>query len=594
MPSGDPLGGRYELVEEISSGGMGKVWRGYDKVLDREVAVKQIRPEVVSAAADAEQLTKRFQREARITARIGHHGVPQVYDAFLSQSHLGVYLVMELVRGIPLTAFVDSSRLLPIPWAAAIGAQIATVLSHAHAVPVVHRDLKPANILVTQDGMVKVLDFGIARVLGTDVTRLTSTGTPIGTSAYMSPEQVHGLSTITPSSDLYALGCILHELLCGLQVFSGASDFELFQQHDHAEPAPLRTLRPDVPAPLELLVLDLLAKLPEQRPADAYEVYERLLPFLPMPGSPAPDGTGLSEGMPDPTLLYRRPNAPRLRVRTTEALDASDSAGSGPAKVADGAIVEAIKLASDQAQGLIEEERFAQAADLLGETFSVAAPVLGSENPRVLRLRLHRAAVLILGNEPRRALPEFEAMAAIYARTEGPLSGKALQCRRQAADCRAALGQFTLALEQFRSVLDAVRATEGDSSDTAIDLRRNVGILLMADGRREQAAATRRSVYPPRPGRRGKPGGCRTLGPTCFDVTYPPWVPICPRLRKVAVITPVTPTALLLRKRWMRLHPARPMTGGPTRWSSRRGSRSWLSAGLGPRASADRRWPGVR
>ena len=308
----EPIAGRYELVEALESGGMGQVWRGYDSVLDREVAVKLIRPDVVHSPEMADEFVKRFRREARITARIQHHGVPQVFDAGLDAAADRVYLVMEYVVGTSLHAFIDPRRPLPISWAAAIAAQIATVLSHAHAIPVVHRDLKPANVMVTDAGTVKVLDFGIAAVLRTDVTRLTSTGSPIGTTQYMSPEQIQA-AQISPASDLYALGCLLFELLTGQPVFNGGNDFRLMQQHVAEPPPHLRTLRPDVPAPVAELVGDLLAKVPQRRPADAYEVYERLLPFLPLPGMTMPTGDNGPRGVPDPTLLYRRPNAPRPR-----------------------------------------------------------------------------------------------------------------------------------------------------------------------------------------------------------------------------------------------------------------------------------------
>ena len=315
--------GRYELIEPLSSGGMGQVWRGFDTVLDREIAVKLIRPDVISTAEQAEEFAKRFRREARITARIRHHGVPQVHDALLEPSFEQVYLVMELVHGTPLHAFIDPARPLPIGWVAAVTAQICTVLSHAHALPVVHRDLKPDNVMLCPDGTVKLLDFGIAAILRSDVSRITSTGTPIGTNHYMAPEQILG-GQVAPYTDLYALGCLLHELLSGQHVFDGGNEFELWQQHLSSPPPPLRSIRSDVPEPMEALVLHLLAKAPEQRPADAYEVYERLLPSLPGPGEPpagearaAPHGNG--PPLPDPTLLYRRPNPPLPRAAAAPA-----------------------------------------------------------------------------------------------------------------------------------------------------------------------------------------------------------------------------------------------------------------------------------
>lgn len=237
----ETIAGRYELVAELSGGGMGRVWRAYDRVLDREVAVKRIRADVAPEQRDV--FASRFKREARLTAGIRHHGVPQVYDAVLESTLDRVYLVMEYVRGTPLTRFVDPHRPLPVGWAAALAAQIATVLSHAHAVPAVHRDLKPANVLVGDDGAVKVLDFGVAAVLRRDVTRLTADGELIGTTRYMSPEQFQG-AQVTPACDLYALGAVLHELLCGRPVFDGTDPFTLMHQHVSQPPRRLPACAP--------------------------------------------------------------------------------------------------------------------------------------------------------------------------------------------------------------------------------------------------------------------------------------------------------------------------------------------------------------
>ncbi|MEU4477731.1 protein kinase [Micromonospora sp. NPDC023966] len=475
------------MVEQISSGGMGQVWRGYDAVLDREIAVKLIRTDVISSAEEAEEFAKRFRREARITARIQHHGVPQVYDAVLDQSYDRVYLVMEYVRGTSLRAYIKPAQPLPVSWAAALAAQICTVLSHAHAIPVVHRDLKPDNVLITDAGTVKVLDFGIAAILRTDITRLTATGQALGTHRYMPPEQIQG-AQITPQSDLYALGCLLHELLVGMPLFQGGNEFELMKQHVYDVPMPLRKLRPDVPESVEQLVLELAAKSPEQRPRDAYDVYERLLPFLPPPGAAPPPAEQLPAGIPDPTLLYRRPNSPRPRTApspriTHDAAAPSQAPDAVPATALGHAINDAVAHSND----LLADERYAQAAEALQHVIEPAAAALGLENSRVLQLRQRRAAILVIGGDFRDALPEFDSLAAAFARTEGPNSDDAMACLRQAAHCRAGLGQATTALRQFRQVLAHVRAVEGDASSTALELRRDIGMLLLAERNVEQA-----------------------------------------------------------------------------------------------------------
>ncbi|MFC5748809.1 serine/threonine-protein kinase [Actinomadura rugatobispora] len=477
---------RYELIEQIGSGGMGMIWRGYDSVLDREVAVKAIRPEMLLSPEHIADLAERFRREARVTARIQHHGVPQVYDAVLdADSADRLYLVMQYIEGRNLRSYIDPADPLPIAWAAAVGAQIATVLSHAHAIPVVHRDLKPDNVLVTDDGTVKVLDFGIAAILRRDITKITVTGSPMGTSRYMSPEQVNA-AQVTPQSDLYALGCVLHELVSGRPVFTGDGQYELWQQHITASPQPLRELRPDVPAELEELVLALLAKKPEQRPADAYAVYERLLPFLPSPGSPALATSRRLGTMPDPTLLYRQPNAPRRRTLRQPPVATPPTvphAPTTPPTQLRNAIDDALKRSTE----LLGYDRFAQAADVVEAVIGPAAKMLGSESPDLLKLRFHRALILFLGGDSRTALPEFDALADAYARTAGPSSDRALESRRYAAHCRANLGQNTVALDQFRRLLDDVAAVGSHASELALDIRYSIGLLLFSAG--DKAAA---------------------------------------------------------------------------------------------------------
>ncbi|RZB16865.1 serine/threonine protein kinase [Streptomyces sp. F001] len=490
MPEPRRIAGRYELLEQFSHGGMGDVWRGYDAVLDRPVAVKLIRPQAVTSPHLAQELEKRFKREARITARIQHPGVPQVYDADLDESYEQLFLVMELVDGVPLTAYVHPDHPLPLSWAVAVAAQVATVLSYAHDVPVVHRDLKPSNVLVARDGTVKVLDFGIAAILRTDVTKLTVTGSPIGTHQYMAPEQVRG-GRVTPRTDLYALGCVLHELLCGRPLFGGDSEWQLMMQHVNAAPTPLRQLRADVPAALEELVLHLLRKAPEARPADVQEVYERLRPFLPVTGEESVPEEAGPAGVPDPTGIFRRPYAPRSRAGSASARPAASPAGPDAPPAVPAAEREALREqildVHAHYRALMEEERYAQAAEVVGEMIEPAARALGSESKAVLGLRMRRAVSRQLAGDHRAALPEFEALADAYARVSGPSSEEALDSRAQAARCRGELGQVTEALAGLHGVLDVVRSVDGDVSENAVELRRDIGMLLLAQGRAADA-----------------------------------------------------------------------------------------------------------
>lgn len=321
----------------------------------------------------------------------------------------------------------------------------------------------------------------VSRQLRTDVTKLTATGSPIGTHQYMSPEQVRG-GRITPQTDLYALGCVLHELLSGRLVFEAESEYLLMYQHVNAAPTPLRQLRPDVPEALEELVLHLLRKAPEARPADAQEVYARLLPFLPPPGQEPGTADAGPTGAPDPTDVFRRPFAPRARAQ------APAHGGPAPTAVLPGAspvpvparLREDIKEAYAHSDALLEEERFAQAAEVLGEVIEPAALALGSESRQVLALRRQRAAIHLLGGDYRAALPEFDALADAYARISGPTG-------EQARACRAELGQVTDAPAALQGVLNVVRAVDSDVSEEAVELRHNIGMLLLAQGRTAEA-----------------------------------------------------------------------------------------------------------
>lgn len=266
---GATLAGRYRLVSRLGAGGMGEVWSAVDERLGRRVAVKLLaRPGDTALAA-------RLRREAKAAARINDRHVVAVHDVGEAQleGQAVVYLVMELVEGRPLDQVAAGGR----PTVADVvhwGLQICAGLQAAHAAGVVHRDIKPANILLTASGELKLCDFGIARDAAAVGHTLTGVGNVVGTPAYMSPEHARG-EAVGPRSDLYALGCVLYELLTGAPPFRGEG-WQVLGQHASREPAPVRELRADVPAPLDALVTALLTKQPRQRPASAAEVAERL------------------------------------------------------------------------------------------------------------------------------------------------------------------------------------------------------------------------------------------------------------------------------------------------------------------------------
>lgn len=467
---------RYE-VRLLSGGGMATVWEGYDTVLDRLVAIKQIRDDHPSPVS-RQELAERFRREARITAKIEHPGVPAVYDAAIDHGDSGqLFLVMQLVRGVTVADLCAEQGPLPVTWAVSIAAQVCAVLSYAHAIPVVHRDLKPSNVMVDDAGNVKVLDFGIAAVLGTDVTQLTQTGQLVGSRDYMSPEQFLG-GGITPRSDLYALGCLLHEMLAGSKVFDGASHPAL--QHVNDRPTPLRVLRADVPEDVERLTLDLLAKSAEDRPASARDVFDRLTPFLPVPGSATQLAADPAQ---DPTRPYREPLSPyRVRAAAPSRPDVSTPRDAQPRPA--GPLARTLADAEREAGALIDEEHFTLAARVLQAVLDSPGAHAAADHPRVLDVRSTYAAALFLGGEVRKALAVLNDLVVAYTRVAGIRDERVLECRRQIAYCHAELGDTEAALTEFRSLLQQL---PNEHDDMALQLRLQIGLLLLAANRLREA-----------------------------------------------------------------------------------------------------------
>jgi eukaryotic-like serine/threonine-protein kinase len=259
--SGRLLGGRYELLSVLASGGMGQVWRARDTLLQRQVAVKVLRSDV---SADRTFLV-RFRAEAQHTAALTHPNIAAVFDYGEVPDDGGehrAYLVMELVEGEPLAALLDRHRRLGAPLTLSILRQIAAALAVAHEAGVVHRDIKPANVLVLPDGLVKVTDFGIASSASS--LPLTRTGQVLGTAHYLSPEQAQG-EKATPASDVYAAGALGYECLAGRRPFEAENAVQVAVMQIHDVPAPLP---PDVPAPVRELVQRAMAKDPAQRYPD--------------------------------------------------------------------------------------------------------------------------------------------------------------------------------------------------------------------------------------------------------------------------------------------------------------------------------------
>ena len=382
--------GRYELTRELGRGGMGVVWAAYDREGGREVAVKLLAPS--AGGADFTSLERRFLREARLTSRLDHPGIPAVHD---HGSHEGeLYLVMDLVPGRALDAVLKIGGPLPVRRAADITRRTADVLAHAHAQSVVHRDLKPSNLMITPAGETKVLDFGVAAALEPQPgeTRFTAANATPGTVMYMPPEQAVGQTV--PASDLYSLGCVLYELLTGAPPFAAGSQFLLYHRHAHDPVPPLDERRRGVPAGLRELVEALLEKKPEDRPASAAEVAERAAAWAPAPASPA------KPLIPHPRLAeidrVRRSGRPASALEEYGALLAAPGLGRA----------DALAARAGHALCVGSLGRTREALDELRSVLAEQRSLLGPDDPGVLDTR-YEIAVLLARTGERHAAREL-------------------------------------------------------------------------------------------------------------------------------------------------------------------------------------------
>ncbi len=312
------LAGRYELKERMGSGGMGTVWRAHDTTLGRDVAVKLLHEGLAADATFAE----RFRNEALAAAKLTHPHVVAVFDT--GEQDAIPFIVMELVEGPSLHTILIGHGPLPVDEVARVGRAVSGALAHAHSRGLIHRDIKPANVLIDNASREpKVADFGIAKGLE-DTGGLTRTGGLIGTAAYLSPEQVSG-QPATPSSDIYAVGCLLYACLVGEPPFGGETPVAIAMRHVHDAVPPLRDRRPDIPERFAGIIHRSLEKDPASRFPGAAHMKAAI------------EGTGLGGG--SPTDLAAAPTvqvvgtAP-IPVRTpTQRLDRPAPAAPKAARV---------------------------------------------------------------------------------------------------------------------------------------------------------------------------------------------------------------------------------------------------------------------
>src|SRR6185369_5753447 len=260
--------GNYKIVEKIGEGGMGAVFRGLDTMLEREVAIKMLKPELASQP----EVLERFRSEAVTLARLNHPNIATLYS-FMRDGE-DYFMVMEFVRGQTIDELIRRFGAMMIERAVPLFCQALDGIDHAHRSGIIHRDIKPANMMLTQEGSIKVMDFGIARVLGS--ARMTREGHVVGTIEYMSPEQVRGLET-DARSDIYSLGILLYEILTGKVPFSSASEFDLMKAQIEEAPPPPRTFAAHIPLTVEQAIMRALAKRADARHQTAGEFRVALL-----------------------------------------------------------------------------------------------------------------------------------------------------------------------------------------------------------------------------------------------------------------------------------------------------------------------------
>ena len=293
---------RYEVGRLLGAGGMAEVFEGRDRLLARRVAIKVLQAQF---ARDPSFLI-RFKREAQAAASLSHPNIVGVYDTGTEDgTH---FIVMEYVEGRTLKDVIRAEGPLYPERAAEVCADVCSALVAAHARGLIHRDIKPANVMLTPEGKVKVMDFGIARATTSET--ITQTAAVVGTAQYISPEQAQG-QTVDYRSDLYSVGCCLFEMLTGTVPFTGATPVAIAYRHVREDPTPPRMLNPDVPSPLEAITLKAMAKLPDNRYQTAAEMHDDLERFRngqPVQATPLMDAAAATQAIPrdggaDPTAM---------------------------------------------------------------------------------------------------------------------------------------------------------------------------------------------------------------------------------------------------------------------------------------------------
>ena len=267
ISKGQKINDRYEVRKLIGEGGMANVYLGYDTILERDVAIKVLRGDL----ADDEKFVRRFRREAQNASLLSHPNIVQIYD--VGEDDGNFYIVMEYIKGQTLKQLIKKRGRLSVPETVDIVSQLTDGLAHAHDSYIIHRDIKPQNIMILEDGMVKITDFGIAMAI--NASDLTQTNSVMGSVHYLPPEQASGKGS-TIKSDIYSLGIMMYEMLAGTMPFKGETAVEIAMKHLKNPMPSIRKVNPNVPQSLENIILKATAKNTKNRYNNVREVYDDL------------------------------------------------------------------------------------------------------------------------------------------------------------------------------------------------------------------------------------------------------------------------------------------------------------------------------
>ncbi len=543
--------GRYRLLDRIGRGGMGEVWRAKDESLGRHVAVKCLKPLNAQGGQALDRvLRERFRREARVAAALQHRGVTVVHD--FGEADGVPYLVMELLEGRNLSQLLEDNRHHPLSVADVldIAGQGAAALAYTHRQGIVHRDLKPANIMRLTDGTVKICDFGIAR-LGHDIgptSRLTGTGIAMGTPHYMSPEQIGG-DQVDHRSDLYSFGCVLYEIATGVPPFDLDDAWAVLVGHRDTPPEPPRSHRAELPAHLERIILDLLAKEPEQRPYDATELARRLgagragsahvpvvgsRPVTPGPRSRPGPGPSREPRLPSWTrgmttghkatgaALHTTPPDPSAGLSgdwvARPALDRAEEPAAAERPTPPPHLLAALAGRHNAGLGLGRLGRWVEAGEVHRAVAAEREHVLGPDHPDTLASRYEIGFTLSRTGRTADALREYEHVTRARERVLGPEHPETLAARQETAYVLGRLGRHSDAHQAYTLVLAARERVMGPDHPDTLRCRHNLAFNLSRLGRLEDACAMASEVAAAR---------ARVLGPahpdtlvTRYEVAY--------------------------------------------------------------------------